>query len=356
MLTDADDLRKPENRRETFLRFYDFHTRWGAHPGGVYFLIPWLRSTLDWDDEETLWFCFINGNTQNPITSLILHAAGSTPSTADASVAEWRARYASLAFDTDRRYHKKSFDVAVASYVDLLGDRTQAAFWTDRQAAGWDSMWSSATAISTFGRLSAWSYLEYVMIAGYGCDADTLLVGDHAGSRSHRNGLCIVDGLDHLDWHASNPTFDGVYDPDVIDHLASVGEDLLVSARARAAGEAHLPDLTRLTLESALCTYKSWHRPNRRYPGVYLDMLRDRIVQADDRHADVDAELWWQARSDCLPVALRLEDRPGDPGVGPDKQNWYRVTGQQHTLQLEWPQMRCELDRQMDAQQLGVFR
>jgi hypothetical protein len=29
------------------------------------------------------------------------------------------------------------------------------------------------------------------------------------------------------------------------------------------------------------CTYKSWHRPNRRYPGVYLDMFRDRIKKAE---------------------------------------------------------------------------
>jgi hypothetical protein len=29
------------------------------------------------------------------------------------------------------------------------------------------------------------------------------------------------------------------------------------------------------------CTYKSWHRPNRRYPGVYLDMFHDRIKNAE---------------------------------------------------------------------------
>lgn len=34
------------------------------------------------------------------------------------------------------------------------------------------------------------------------------------------------------------------------------------------------------TLESALCTYKSWHRPNRRYVNVYSDMLHGRIDEA----------------------------------------------------------------------------
>ena len=34
------DFRKPEYRREVFLRFYEFHLKYRAHAGGVYQFIP----------------------------------------------------------------------------------------------------------------------------------------------------------------------------------------------------------------------------------------------------------------------------------------------------------------------------
>src|SRR5580658_189438 len=63
------DFRQPQYRREVFLRFYEFHTKYKAHPGVVYLLIPELSKWLGWSLEDRLWFSFINGNTQNPVTS-----------------------------------------------------------------------------------------------------------------------------------------------------------------------------------------------------------------------------------------------------------------------------------------------
>ncbi len=66
------DFREPEYRREVFLRFYQFHTQFKLHPGLVYLLIPYMRKRLDWNLEQLLWFCFINGNTQHPPTSWLI--------------------------------------------------------------------------------------------------------------------------------------------------------------------------------------------------------------------------------------------------------------------------------------------
>src|SRR5258708_12413575 len=66
------DFRKPEYRREVFLRFYQFHTQFKLHPGLVYLLIPYMRKRLNWNLEQLLWYCFINGNTQHPPTSWII--------------------------------------------------------------------------------------------------------------------------------------------------------------------------------------------------------------------------------------------------------------------------------------------
>jgi len=72
VLERRSDYRKLEHRREVFLRFYQFHTQFKLHPGLVYLLIPYLSERLNWDLEQKLWFCFINGNTQHPPTSWLI--------------------------------------------------------------------------------------------------------------------------------------------------------------------------------------------------------------------------------------------------------------------------------------------
>src|SRR6266516_4122024 len=114
VLVEGSDWRAPQWRRQVFLRFYDFHLRYRAHPGAVYYLLPWLRDRLGWTVEQTLWFAFLNGNTQNPVTSLLLWRAAPSPAHAGRLLDFWRANYPALPFDTDRRYHKRSLDVAVA--------------------------------------------------------------------------------------------------------------------------------------------------------------------------------------------------------------------------------------------------
>lgn len=347
------DFRRAEYRREVFLRFYLWHTRYGSHPGCVYYLFPYLREALSWDDEQALWFAFINGNTQNPVTSFILHDAYPEPDSRIIRV--WAEHYDRLSWDTDRRYHKKSFDDAVWSYLALIGEGSQRDFWM-KAGPGWAGLWKAATSIQTFGRLSAWSYLEYLHIMGIPVEADTLLLNDWSGSRSHRNGLCIVTGHDDYDWHKSNPGFDGAYPPDLMKELTGEGESLLVEAQDRAKGQPWQRDVTYLTLESALCTYKSWHRPNRRYPNVYNDMLYDRLVAAQAAWPEEDLSVFWDARLASLPEPLRLEDNPHDPGVHPAKQNHYRETGEVVMMDLDYQEFSNRFSKAVEVGAFGRFR
>lgn len=338
------DRRAVSRRRDTFLDFYRFHLKHRAHPGGVYYLIPGLRDRLGWDDEQTLWFCFINGNTQNPVTSLILHRRGDRPERAEAMLEFWRAARRRLAWDTDRRYHRTRLDASVRGYLAMTGGR-QAEFWRDRS---WREVWAAARDVPTFGRLSAWSYAEYLHIAGFAPDADDMMLGDMSGSRSHRNGLCLVTGRDDMVWHRDNPAFTGpgCYTADVLADLGGEAEALLADAG---------PGATRLTLESALCTYKSWHRPNRRYPNVYNDMLHDRIRAAEAAWPGEDLDVLWRLRAESLPERLRLEDNPGDPGVHPIKQNHYLLTGEPVVMYAGTPQ-ESQFDRDVAAAAFGRFR
>lgn len=323
------DFRAPELRREVWHQFYQFHLEHRSHPGGVYYLLPWLRERLGWDDEEALWFAFLNGCTQHPPTSLLLWRQARRPNQARRMLAFYEANFDRLRVDTDRRHHKSMFRVAVEGYQrQIRRAGSQAAYWTAAATDGWRGVWRAATAIPSFGRLSAFSYSEYLQIVGYGAPCDDLMLGDISGSKSHRNGLAKVLGHDELDWHQSNPDFDGRYDPETIEWLTAEAATLLEEARARAAGKPWAGDVGYHTLESALCTYKSWHRKNRRYPNVYNDMLYDRLKQTERQWGPESTALFWEARAETQPAHLLLEATPTDPGCVPLKQNWYRETGQ----------------------------
>jgi hypothetical protein len=108
----------------------------------------------------------------------------------------------------------------------------------------------------------------------------------------------------------------------------------------------------RLSLESALCTYKSWHKPNRRYPGVYNDMLYNRLVTAENRWGRRFG-LIWDARRAALPARLRLEDQPHDPGLSPVKQNWYLTTGQVINMTEDWPCFQNDFEKKVAAGEFG---
>jgi hypothetical protein len=352
-LTAGMDFRRRDLRREVFLRAYEFTLRYRSHPGGVYYALPHMADALGWDPEQRAWAAFLNGNTQNPVTTLLLMTAGSRPRDAAAVLDYWRANYGDLAWDTDRRHHKARLDVAVLGYLDLTaGD--QVDYWSRAAGGGWAGCWAAALAVPTMGRLSAWSYLEYVRLLGVAAptipDADTLMLADRDGSRSHRNGLALVTGHDDWIWWKANPRFDGHYTPAMIERLEEAGTSLLAEARRRTPRH---PDVGYLTLESALCTYKSWHRPNRRYPGVYNDLLHDRIRHAETRHGHRFAVLW-EARQRALPTALRLEDNPNDPGAVPAKQNWYRETGEVIVMDLDWPCFTNGFTAKVEAGAFGV--
>lgn len=339
------DLRKPgPNRRELFLRFYEFHLRYRSHPGGVYYALPYLADAHGWDEEQRAWCAWINGNTQNPVTTLLLMEAGDRPERADTMLNWFADHQPNLQWDTDRRYHRTKFINATLGYLDAISRAGgQGAYWRRAARGGWSSQWAAATALPTMGRLSAWSYLEYLRLLGVGnvSDSDTLMLGDRSGSKSHRNGLLLVDGQDDRMWWKRNPDYRPDYTPDDLDHLASLGEDLLGEVRRRTNNH---PDAGYLTLESALCTFKSWHVPNRRYAGVYNDLLHDRIRRAEGIHGRRFDALW-DARRDSLPEFLRMEDNPDDPGCVPVKQNHFLNTGRPVVIGHDYPDLTSEYDR-----------
>lgn len=329
------DWRLPEHRVETFQRSYTFHLKHKAHPGMVYSFLPELATEFALDDDGRAWLVWLNGNTQNAVTSLLLLEAAPRPEDWRDAVAFWNDNFKLLEWDTDRRHQKSKFGEATEKWIDHhdLRGASPAEDWMKAGDLGWKHVWEYSKSQPYMGRLSAWSMMEYARIL-FGSkvipDTGSWMLEDQSGSQSHRNALCTLMGYDAVYWGPGDADMLGVT------QAATEAADVLLS-EARRRNPGH-PDVSRLTMESALCTWKSWHKPNRRYPGVYADIMYNRICKAEARFGR-NLDLLWDIRRRDLPTYLRLEDSPFDPGVAPIKQNHYLETGIPIHLGKDWSDM-----------------
>jgi hypothetical protein len=67
-----------------------------------------------------------------------------------------------------------------------------------------------------------------------------------------------------------------------------------------------------------------------------MDMFYNRIKYAEGEWPNIDFNLFWQMRKECLPDHLRLEYNTKDPGLCTEKQNHFRLTGQPIMMHKDW--------------------
>jgi hypothetical protein len=339
------DWRLPENRLESFHRFYEHHLKYKSHPGLVYMMLPAIAEALDLDENGRAWLVWLNGNTQNAVTSLLLLEAAPTHHDWRKAVDFWNDNFKALEWDTDRRHQKNRFGEATEDWYLANGNDPYSG-WMVASMFGWKGTWKYAFKQPHMGRLSAWSMIEYarILLGPVVPDSDTWMLEDKSGSKSHRNGLALLDGYESTYWEEDVPDMLGIV-PDLND----LGDTVLEQARRR---QPWCSDVGRLTMESALCTFKSWRKPNRRYPNVYSDMFYQRIKKAEARFGRT-LDLFWDTRRKNLRPELRLEDNPYDPGLSPVKQNWFRETGEIPMLFVDYPDMLSGFDLNVDIQAYG---
>jgi len=303
------DYRLVENRREYFKSLYNLNLVFRIHPGMVYTYMPELSRELGWDVETELWFAAINGHTQNPITSLkMLEFMPSIPQ----SESEWTLAavkfnedWTTLSFDADRLKQKKDTMKGLRSYAALVQEAgSQSALWDP--SLPFETHWVNANRIKSFGRLSSFSFLEYVRINKHGTDCSSLFFDDLSGSRSHRNGMFFLLGRDHFVFDKRQPdSHDGKYP-----NLKGIAMDLEDSAeeflKEFQDEWGYNKDVSKFTFESCLCQFKNGFF-SRRYPGVYADMGWQRIEWYDKRGLDKYTSIFKDIRAKNLPEWLREE-------------------------------------------------
>ena len=174
----------------------------------------------------------------------------------------------------------------------------------------YDQLWDIASRFYSMGRLSCFSYLEYVKIMGFGADCDDLLFRDKTGSKSHRNGMMFLLGHDEYVWDKrADNGFDGNYDNfkglcGYLDAQSALYLDEFKKTYPH-------PDANNFTLESQCCQFKNGFFA-RRYPGVYSDMAWDRILWDEERNSPSDGltQVFKNIRKQYLPDWLREECEP----------------------------------------------
>lgn len=315
------DYRLPGGPRQSYFdALYRTTLEHRISPGLVYLYLPFLRDRLNWDREQCLWAAFVTGMTQNTLTTLrILEQLPGPPSTPQALTifSQWfGASWSTLSYDTDRRYAKKETVAAVRSYCKLLcsehvepGVPDPQSYLFDADGGDWENLWDLITgSLRSFGRLSAWSYLEYVRIYGSGLDPSSMLFEDASGSRSHRNGMLFLCDLDHLvdDKRAD----DGIRQRgEKYDDFKGMCGWLEKRAEEKLGQFANQKDAGPFTLESALCAFKNSFF-GRRYLGVYADMGWERLQWYETSVGkDDNWKLIMEAR-EALPGWLREESKP----------------------------------------------
>ena len=337
-LVEGLDFRKPQYRKEVFLNFYEFHLKYKSHPGCVYYMIPSLIDELKINIEGQYWLCYLNGVTQNMCTTLILY--NKFPDYKNINIREieeWHIdNWRKLDYDTDRRYQKGHLVKMIKNYKETVGE---SQYWffknlvkaSDNKYQSFHKIWDKVfNDFFMFGRLSTFSYLEYLNISNLHIEPGNLFLDDISGSMSHRNGLCKVLGRDDLDWHKSNKKINEkqvVHTKPIIKELKRFGEQLLKESKVRFKNRSFYEDVNYFTLESTLCTFKSWFRINRRYPNVYNDMMFNRIKKAEKSWGN-KFDILWKIREENLPGYLLKEKNINDPGFSKVKQNWFRNTGE----------------------------
>jgi hypothetical protein len=298
------DYRLKENRQIYNDKLYLLNLKYGIMPGLVYFYMPRLAALKSWHMEDKLWFAFINGMTQNPLTSMRIYREFPEvpvyPLERERFEEWFNESWAGLQFDTDRRHQKRDTVKAVETYAALVNEFGSQ----ERMFSDFNHNWKFVREnYYGFGRLSTWSYLEYVMIMGLGTDASAFYFDELDGSRSHRNGALFLFGYD--DQVSDKRTPQGKHDKyDNFEKMCGWLEEACSSTVERL--KAVDPQSSRFTFESQLCQFKN-HFFGRRYPGVYSDMAHERLKWYEDKHgADELTKLFYEMRED-LPAWLRAE-------------------------------------------------
>jgi hypothetical protein len=322
------DYRLKQNRREAFIRWYIWSLEYKDCDPAIW-MANYIFDRFEFNIEQRYWLCWLYGNTYYYPTAFILW--NEFPDFELASIdriENWNTQnYRILRYQTDTKYNKGHLPSMYESYMKVIGNKDQKDLFysllQDNETKSYQNISKFVNEkFYKFGRYTTWFYLQSLKYCcGLPIQADSLLLKDYSGSRSHRNGLLYVLGQeDNIDVKLSQSEYD---------RLENEATSIMEECRSRFP---HLStQIEPFTMETCLCSFKKLFRTtNGRYLGYYLDRQAEEIqkVQKDGWYG-IDWNVLWQARSEILNPGLDLS-------TGIKKEKFHRFLESGSIEKLDW--------------------
>lgn len=260
------------------------------------YMTNYLFERFEHNSEQKLWISWIYGTTYYlPTAWVIWNEFPDMELVGVERLSDWNnLNYQRLRYQTDTKWNKGHLPAQFNSYKEWVGDRSQAdafkKFLVQSPIDNFEQLWTEVkTKFHKFGRYSTWFYLQTLkQCCGFNIEPTSLMLDDHEGSRSHRNGLCMAVGLD--DW------YDQRLNDKQINYLDGQAYYILKEV------QEEFPNTDYFDMETCLCSFKKLFRKKQgRYLGYYLDRQAEEIAKCEkDGWDGIDWQPLWDARNETL--------------------------------------------------------
>jgi len=284
-----------KQRRSDFVNWYKWSLSIKDCDPAI-FMTNYLFDRFEHNKEQKLWIAWIYGTTYYlPTTWVVWNEFPDMELVGVERLREWNNNnYKRLRYQTDTKWNKGHLPAQFESYREWVGDKTQQEafepFLDGSPRENFDRLWPEIKdKFHKFGRYSTWFYMQTLkQTCDLALEPGTLMLDDHSGSRSHRNGLLMALGFDH--WYDQKLTKGEVA------ILESAAADILIEV------QQEYPNTDFYDMETCLCSFKKLFRVKQgRYLGYYLDRQAEEISKCEaDDWKGIDWQPLWDARVETL--------------------------------------------------------
>ena len=288
------DYRLEKNRKKAFIEWYAWSLQ-NKDCDPPIWMLNYLFDRFEHNIEQKLWIAWIYGTTYHLPTAWIIWNEFPDYELVDYDRLKfWNdMNYKRLRYQTDTKYNKGYLPEQFKSYKNWIKHNNPTGLQKDKfkKFVNFEHLWTAITKnLYKFGRYSTWFYMQTLnQCVNLNFKPNNLMLKDHSGSRSHRNGLCYAVGKD--EW------IDKKLSEQHIDYLNYEAQEI----------ENYIQNILNIktdyyNLETCLCSFKKIFRTkNGRYLGYYLDRQAEEIKSVEkDNWSGIDWDVFWQGREEKL--------------------------------------------------------
>jgi len=294
-------------REESFKEFYKNSLRVKDIDPNIW-MSNYLVDRLEMNEDQILWFCFLNSITYHlPTAYLLFNEYPDLELVGETKLRNWWKDVQKLCpFQRDKLKQRKYLPDTIISYKKLVGD-SQKDFFDDllkgEASSNFNTIWEELyKSIDHFGRFSVWNWVQMLkQVAGYKIEPDRLFLGE-SNAESHTHGLCKAFGKD--EWATKERYIEDGKRKKKVYKFSKEDKEWL-EANTKRLQEELINDgveVDPFLIETVSCAYKKLFRErDSRYIGYYLDRQAEDIKSIENNGFDgVDWSILWEAREELL--------------------------------------------------------